>query len=240
MAASRPRAAPARQRPVPGRSCSQLRIDRALRRAAGAASVLTDTFAAMTRPRRRWQCSTHGTADSRPRRRGVLARADLATQSRRSYAQTLNRIVAELGDDSPLAALDSDQLSAAIAGAWGACAPATGTVMSRPRGRSSRSASATTGYPTRSPYASTDAASPRPHPRDPVLPARAAVATRRRRRAREGAVAAALRDRGTRLGDPVAEHRGHRPRRPPRRRAQQGRTSTCCTSEPDQPGSSRD
>lgn len=54
-----------------------------------------------------------------------LARADLATQSRRSYAQTLNRVVAELGDDSPLEALDSDQLSGAIAGAWGACAPAT-------------------------------------------------------------------------------------------------------------------
>ena len=54
-----------------------------------------------------------------------LARADLATQSQRSYSQTLNRIVAELGDDSPLAGLDSDQLSEAIAGAWGACAPAT-------------------------------------------------------------------------------------------------------------------
>ena len=45
--------------------------------------------------------------------------------SRRFHAQTLNRLAAELGDDSPLGCLDDDRLSAAMLGAWGACAPAT-------------------------------------------------------------------------------------------------------------------
>lgn len=54
-----------------------------------------------------------------------LARADLAAQSRRSYAQTLNRIAAELGDDQLVGELDADRLSAVLTQAWEACAPAT-------------------------------------------------------------------------------------------------------------------
>lgn len=53
-----------------------------------------------------------------------LARADLAVQSKRSYAQTLARIVAHVGDDE-LRVLDSDTLGAVLLGAWGGCAPAT-------------------------------------------------------------------------------------------------------------------
>lgn len=54
-----------------------------------------------------------------------LARADLAAQSRRSYAQTLNRIAAEVGDDELLSDMDADQLGAVLVTAWGHCAPAT-------------------------------------------------------------------------------------------------------------------
>lgn len=53
-----------------------------------------------------------------------LARADLAAASRRSYAQTLTRIVADVGADQ-LVALDSDRLGVVLLGAWGGCAPAT-------------------------------------------------------------------------------------------------------------------
>ena len=54
-----------------------------------------------------------------------LARSDLAASSRRSYAQTLNRLAADIGADSALALLDADALDGAMHDAWGACAPAT-------------------------------------------------------------------------------------------------------------------
>jgi len=54
-----------------------------------------------------------------------LARADLAASSRRSYAQTLNRLAAELGPGLELSVLEVDQLGAAVERAWGGCAPAT-------------------------------------------------------------------------------------------------------------------
>lgn len=54
-----------------------------------------------------------------------LARADLASSSRRSYAQTLNRLVIELGAGLELRNVDADELGAAVDRAWGRCAPAT-------------------------------------------------------------------------------------------------------------------
>ena len=54
-----------------------------------------------------------------------LARPDLAVSSRRSYAQTLNRLASDLGAASALAALDAGALDSAVLGAWGGCAPAT-------------------------------------------------------------------------------------------------------------------
>jgi len=54
-----------------------------------------------------------------------LARGDLADSSRRSYAQTLNRLVADIGAGRALAVLDADALDGVVQGAWGACAPAT-------------------------------------------------------------------------------------------------------------------
>jgi len=54
-----------------------------------------------------------------------LARGDLTASSRRSYAQTLNRLAADIGADRAVAVLDADALDGAVQGAWGACAPAT-------------------------------------------------------------------------------------------------------------------
>jgi len=54
-----------------------------------------------------------------------LARSDLAASSRRSYAQTLNRLAADIGADRAVAVLDADALNGVVQGAWGACAPAT-------------------------------------------------------------------------------------------------------------------
>ena len=54
-----------------------------------------------------------------------LARGDLALSSRRSYAQTLSRLAADIGADRALAMLDADALNGAMHDAWGACAPAT-------------------------------------------------------------------------------------------------------------------
>jgi site-specific recombinase XerD len=54
-----------------------------------------------------------------------LARPDLAVSSRRSYAQTLNRLAADLGADRAIATLDADALDRVVQDAWGACAPAT-------------------------------------------------------------------------------------------------------------------
>jgi len=54
-----------------------------------------------------------------------LARGDLAASSRRSYAQTLNRLAADIGADRAVAVLDADVLDGVVQDAWGACAPAT-------------------------------------------------------------------------------------------------------------------
>ena len=54
-----------------------------------------------------------------------LARRDLEASSRRSYAQTLNRLATDIGADRALALLDADSVHGAMQGAWGACAPAT-------------------------------------------------------------------------------------------------------------------
>jgi len=54
-----------------------------------------------------------------------LARADLAVSSRRSYAQTLNRLALDLGSAGALGGVDADALDAALQRAWGGCAPAT-------------------------------------------------------------------------------------------------------------------
>jgi integrase len=54
-----------------------------------------------------------------------LAQPDLAASTRRSYQQTLGRLERELGANQSLASLTADQLTAAVAGAWGGRAPAT-------------------------------------------------------------------------------------------------------------------
>ena len=54
-----------------------------------------------------------------------LARPDLAVSSRRSYAQTLNRLASDLGAARALARLDAGALDSAVQDAWGDCAPAT-------------------------------------------------------------------------------------------------------------------
>lgn len=54
-----------------------------------------------------------------------LARGDLAASSRRSYAQTLSRLAADVGADRAIATLDADALDVAMQAAWPACAPAT-------------------------------------------------------------------------------------------------------------------
>ena len=67
-----------------------------------------------------------------------LARGDLAASSRRSYAQTLNRLAADIGADQAVVMLDADALDGAVGDAWGACGPATWKIVtSRPplRGR---------------------------------------------------------------------------------------------------------
>jgi integrase len=54
-----------------------------------------------------------------------LAQPDHATSTRRSSAQTLDRLDHDLGGDQPLAALTVEALTGAVTAAWGACAPAT-------------------------------------------------------------------------------------------------------------------
>ena len=54
-----------------------------------------------------------------------LAQPDLAASTHRSYHQTLGRLERDIGADRPLATLTSDQLTAAVTGAWAGRAPAT-------------------------------------------------------------------------------------------------------------------
>jgi site-specific recombinase XerD len=54
-----------------------------------------------------------------------LNQPDLAVSTRRSYEQTLARLVAELGPGCGLTALDAAALERAVSGEWGGCAPAT-------------------------------------------------------------------------------------------------------------------
>ena len=54
-----------------------------------------------------------------------LAQPSLARSTRRSYDQTLTRLVRDLGADQPLGILTVDQLTAAVTAAWGGRAPAT-------------------------------------------------------------------------------------------------------------------
>jgi integrase len=54
-----------------------------------------------------------------------LAQPDLGASTRRSYTQTLDRLERALGDGRSLASLTVDQVTAAVASAWGGCAPAT-------------------------------------------------------------------------------------------------------------------
>ncbi|MEJ2870687.1 DUF6596 domain-containing protein [Actinomycetospora sp. OC33-EN08] len=54
-----------------------------------------------------------------------LAREDLSPASRRSYGQTLHRLLGALGDAEPLSALDADGVAAVVTTAWGVVSPAT-------------------------------------------------------------------------------------------------------------------
>ncbi len=54
-----------------------------------------------------------------------LAREDLSPASRRSYGQTLHRLVRTLGDALPLSSLDADGLGAVLTTTWSAASAAT-------------------------------------------------------------------------------------------------------------------
>jgi hypothetical protein len=54
-----------------------------------------------------------------------LDRPDLSPASRRSYAQTLQRLTNAIGDDRSLGTLDGADVETAVQSAWGHCAPAT-------------------------------------------------------------------------------------------------------------------
>jgi RNA polymerase sigma factor (sigma-70 family) len=54
-----------------------------------------------------------------------LAREDLSPASRRSYGQTLHRLVDALGDALPLTGLDADRVGAVATTTWDAVSPAT-------------------------------------------------------------------------------------------------------------------
>jgi site-specific recombinase XerD len=54
-----------------------------------------------------------------------LAQSSLARSTRRSYDQTLTRLVHELGGDRPLSALTVEAVTLAVTAAWGGRAPAT-------------------------------------------------------------------------------------------------------------------
>ncbi|MDL5156735.1 DUF6596 domain-containing protein [Actinomycetospora termitidis] len=56
---------------------------------------------------------------------GFLAREDLSAASRRSYGQTLHRLVGALGDALPLSALDAPGVAAVVTTTWRAVSPAT-------------------------------------------------------------------------------------------------------------------
>jgi integrase len=54
-----------------------------------------------------------------------LAQPSLARSTRRSYDQTLTRLVRELGNDRPLSTLTLETVTVAVTSAWGGRAPAT-------------------------------------------------------------------------------------------------------------------
>jgi integrase len=54
-----------------------------------------------------------------------LARDDLSAASRRSYDQTLHRLVRALGDARPLSSLDADAVAGVLTTTWGAASAAT-------------------------------------------------------------------------------------------------------------------
>jgi site-specific recombinase XerD len=54
-----------------------------------------------------------------------LAQPSLARSTRRSYDQTLTRLVRELGSNRPLSTLTLEKVTVAVTTAWGERAPAT-------------------------------------------------------------------------------------------------------------------
>jgi site-specific recombinase XerD len=54
-----------------------------------------------------------------------LSQPSLARSTRRSYGQTLTRLVRELGSDRPLSTLTVEAITVAVMTAWGERAPAT-------------------------------------------------------------------------------------------------------------------
>lgn len=54
-----------------------------------------------------------------------LGQPSLARSTRRSYDQTLTRLVRELGGDRPLSTLTVEAVTVAVMTAWGGRAPAT-------------------------------------------------------------------------------------------------------------------
>jgi hypothetical protein len=81
----------------------------------------------------------------RRRRRGFLAQPSLARSTRRSYDQTLTRLVRELGGARPRSTLTAEAITVAVTTAWSGRTPATGTARWPPSARSWRSAAGAAG-----------------------------------------------------------------------------------------------
>ena len=130
-----------------------------------------------------------------------LAGADLAPRSVRVYRQALDPLARELGADMPLPAIELEHLGARRPPVVGRAR--AGDVEPQHRGAEvlpalERARRRTTGAAPAPPSSGASPRVGRPHARDPLRPARAALEPGRRAAAREGALAAALRDRRAR------------------------------------------
>ncbi|WP_033344177.1 site-specific integrase [Catenuloplanes japonicus] len=95
-----------------------LRLARMLAQLLPAETEVSDLIARLDQPR-----ADHHGGTLRDSTRDFLA--GRAASTRRSYAQTLDRLRTALGDDTPLTALTADRLARACRTAWNTTAPAT-------------------------------------------------------------------------------------------------------------------
>jgi site-specific recombinase XerD len=141
-----------------------------------------------------------------------LARGDLAAFSRRSYAQTLNRLAVGVGGGRALSTFDAVVLDGAVQAAWGACAPATWN-------RHVATVRSFVAFCRRRGWMGADVAVGVDRRREPADRTRAIPYAQLERLWRRSDIAVrekalwrhALRDGGARVGGAVARRRRHRP-----------------------------